>query len=281
MSLKSIGALTIIALGLSACSSGGGSSLSAFELEAKASKQISLTSLKSAANEDLNEELAAWGEDGVTLDTYKIQIGNKTYTNGGIQLSALGNGLQRLDVTETGTAKVDGETYTVTRKNKLYLYQQPYSVVGGLAYQGITVSGPGLNGSDMSAEALDIDTVKGATTKVLPSEGKFTYNGVAFTEEQQGKLAYNVDFAARTGSGSISGITEAGTITLKEGSIANITHNNPDNTRISGFGIEATAESALQGNGTYKLGFFGPNAEEIAGAVTQHGESVVGFGGKR
>ena len=92
MSLKSIGALTIIALGLSACSSGGGSSLSAFELEAKASKQISLTSLKSAANEDLNEELAAWGEDGVTLDTYKIQIGNKTYTNGGIQLSALGNG---------------------------------------------------------------------------------------------------------------------------------------------------------------------------------------------
>ena len=185
MSLKSIGALTIIALGLSACSSGG-SSLSAFELEAKASKQISLTSLKSAANEDLNEELAAWGEDGVTLDTYKIQIGNKTYTNGGIQLSALGNGLQRLDVTETGTAKVDGETYTVTRKNKLHLYQQPYSVVGGLAYQGITVSGPGLNGSDMSAEALDIDTVKGATTKVLPSEGKFTYNGVAFTEEQQG-----------------------------------------------------------------------------------------------
>ena len=41
----------------------------------------------------------------------------------------------------------------------------------------------------------------------------------------------------------------------------------------------ATSEKA--GNGTYKLGIFGPNAEEIAGSVLQGDDALVGFGGKK
>ena len=41
----------------------------------------------------------------------------------------------------------------------------------------------------------------------------------------------------------------------------------------------ATSEKA--GNGTYKLGIFGPNAEEIAGSVLQDNNALVGFGGKK
>lgn len=54
-----------------------------------------------------------------------------------------------------------------------------------------------------------------------------------------------------------------------------------DNSTISGMGISSTATSEKHGSGTYSLGFFGPNAEEIAGVVEQDGYGVVGFGGKR
>lgn len=245
----------------------------------KATKTLSVATLKSINNAALLEEFS---EDGFkAIDTYQVSVGGKSYSSGNINLSALGNDLQRLNAQEVATSKINGSTYTATVNSVANLYQQPYSVVAGLVVQNGRISGPGMNETASVDDTLDIDLIKGYATKVLPIAGKATYTGVAFTEDEQGTLSYNVDFSAQTGSGSISGISQAGTITLSEGTIGNISHTNSDNTTINGFGIEAGATSASLGSGSYKLGFFGPNAEEVAGAVIRGSEAPLGFGGTR
>ncbi|WP_158608809.1 factor H binding protein domain-containing protein [Neisseria weixii] len=125
---------------------------------------------------------------------------------------------------------------------------------------------------------MSFDTVRGYATQNLPSGGKFNYVGEALSQDQTGRLNYTVDFAAKTGSGFISDI--AGGISLNEGRIGAMSHTNPDNTSISGYGISSTAHSNNGLSSTYKLGFFGPEADEIVGVVTSdHGD--VGFGGKK
>ncbi|WP_245911136.1 factor H binding family protein [Neisseria iguanae] len=159
------------------------------------------------------------------------------------------------------------------------LYQQPYSVVVvGKKFTGTDFTNPSLSWFERADDYLIVDTLKGYTTKQLPSEGQFNYKGIAFTANETGVLSYDVDFANKTGSGRITGISQAGPVTLPKGNITTINYmNNPDKVGISGFGIEADAVSARVGNGSYRLGFFGPNAEEIAGVF----EGVLGFGGKR
>ena len=112
----------------------------------------------------------------------------------------------------------------------------------------------------------------------VPSSGKFNYVGEALSQEQTGKFNYTVDFTAKTGSGSITDIADG--ITLHEGQIGKMSHTNPDNTVVSGYGIGSSARSNSGLSGTYKLGFFGPNADEVAGVVTSH-YGDVGFGGKK
>ena len=118
----------------------------------------------------------------------------------------------------------------------------------------------------------DVDlVVKGSATKILPAAGKFSYAGIATDGEKQGALSYIVDFNEKTGKGQITGIDKTD-ITLSEAPIKEFSHTNKfDNTVIKGHGIEGS---------NYKLGFFGPNAEEIVGAVTQ-GTNSIGFAGSR
>ena len=130
--------------------------------------------------------------------------------------------------------------------------------------------------SMLTITAVNTSTVDGATLVA----GTYQYEGVAFSQDERGKLAYSVNFDDRTGSGSITGITEAGNITLDKGSITARSFTNVDNTTITGSGIASTASSEKLGSGTYQLGFFGPNAEEIAGAV-ENNYGVVGFGGAK
>lgn len=274
MVLKNITLTAAIALVLSACSSGGSSNLN---------KTVNLSELKAQRNAELQ---AKYGEDKdgnkkfESLDTYEITIDGKKYSGSNLDLGSLGQGLQRLDVQEKGTAKISGETYTATMKSKLHLYQQPYSIIAGMQRLGGSVTGSDI-GDPIDPINLDIDTVKGQTTQALPTAGIYNYSGIAFTQDEQGKLDYQVDFDKHIGSGSITGITEAGKITLETGNIGKLSHTNFDKSVVSGHGITGAAKSERHGEGTYKLGFFGPNAEEIAGVVEQKNQGLVGFGGTK
>ena len=238
-------------------------------------KTYAVSALKAEVDKQLKD---AYGYAGFnSTNNYQVTVGGKTYTSGNIDLKTLGNGIQRINATETASANVGGTTYTATRHSVVHLYQQPYSVVAGLEVKGGQIS----NGDGIGASDLDIDTVKGYATKTLPSAGTYNYVGRAFSQKSSGQFNYAVNFDTRKGSGSITGITEAGKITLQEGTISNLSHTNPDNTTISGFGIQSTATSEKKGNGEYKLGFFGPNAEEVAGTVNQNNNGLVGFGGTK
>lgn len=237
-------------------------------------KTYAVSALKAEVDNQLKD---AYGYAGFnSTNNYQVTVGGKTYTSGNIDLKTLGNGIQRINATETASANVGGTTYTATRHSVVHLYQQPYSVVAGLEVKGGQIS----NGDRIGASDLDIDTVKGYATETLPSAGTYNYAGKAFSQKSSGQFNYAVNFDTRKGSGSITGITEAGKITLNEGTISNLSHTNPDNTTISGFGIQSTATSANLGNGEYKLGFFGPNAEEVAGTVS-NAFGDVGFGGTK
>lgn len=82
-----------------------------------------------------------------------------------------------------------------------------------------------------------------------------TYIGHGFNADNVGTLNYQVDFANKTGSGSVSNFNNANipTIQLTEGKI------------LSGqIKADATAGDAV---GRYELGFYGQNARTIAGEV--------------
>lgn len=293
MSLKHIGSLTVVALCLAACSSsGGGSSNSNNSIiggnnrpNDGVSKLVPVSALRASAHEDLNDlakELSGNDDAQVELSSYRVNVNGKSYNNGNIDLATLGNGFKRIDATETATAKFGGDTYSATRNSTIHLYQQPYSVVAAIQNTGGKVTGPGVN-ENLDRQDFDVNYVQGELTKTLPSTGSFNYKGVAFTEKEQGNLDYTINFDTKKGAGSISGINEAGLINLHESNITDVSHTNSlDGSSLSGFGVAngiATSEKA--GNGTYKLGIFGPNAEEIAGSVLKDDNALVGFGGKK
>ena len=295
MSLKLIGSLTVVALCLAACSSSGGGSSNSNNPNnpntnnnrpnAGVSKLVPVSALRASAHEDLNDlakELSGNDDAQVELSSYRVNVNGKSYNNGNIDLATLGNGFKRIDATETATAKFGGDTYSATRNSTIHLYQQPYSVVAAIQNTGGKVTGPGVN-ENLDRQDFDVNYVQGELTKTLPSTGSFNYKGVAFTEKEQGNLDYTINFDTKKGAGSISGINEAGLINLHESNITDVSHTNSlDGSSLSGFGVAngiATSEKA--GNGTYKLGIFGPNAEEIAGSVLKDDNALVGFGGKK
>lgn len=262
---------------LAACGSSGSSSPSS--QAADNSKQYSLSAQKKYLEKELAEDFG--GNGFKKLDSYEVTINGKTYS-GTVDLGGLGNGLQRLPLSLKIAADVNGQPYTGNAQGTLHLYQQQYSVVGGAQLRGGTVSGAAYhNPSYFPAEDLEIDVVKGRAAQNLPTVGTYRYQGVAFTQNEQGKLDYAVDFDKRKGGGSITGIAAMGKIDLKESSIVPVSHTNADQSVISGHGINGAAISELKGSGTYKLGFFGSNAEEIAGAVRQGNTNFIGFGGTK
>ena len=172
------------------------------------------------------------------------------------------------------------------------VYNQKYSVIIG-NYNG-QVSYNNNTGYIFSDNRVTDINVKGLKTEIsaIPTEGTATYTGKAFngtlaqeykkvgTEEwfgstrdkydfvnssKEGNLSYKVNFADKTGSGSITGL--GNDIALAQGS-------------ISGAGISSTATQSYK-SGSYSLDFFGKNAEEIGGKVSFDGKGVVGFGGTR
>ncbi|QMT42917.1 factor H binding protein domain-containing protein [Kingella oralis] len=297
MSLKQLGSLTLVALCLAACSSGGGGSsgnLNAPDTgnnnnannkhtDKSVSKLISVAELRDKAEIDLQDEFGA----SAKLSSYAIKLNGKTYTRGNIDLATLGNGFKRVDVTETASAKINGQTHNVTQNSKLHLYQQPYSVVASMQ----TMDGQVGNLGKIEKGEFEVSLFDGQPTKTLPSAGSFNYKGVAFTEKEQGNLNYTINFDTKKGAGSISGINQTGNITLHESDIVKVQDgvafkNNSAFTygeKKDVYGVlNGAATTEKQGVASYELGIFGPNADEVAGAVFQeHDEGTVGFGGKK
>lgn len=109
------------------------------------------------------------------------------------------------------------------------------------------------------------DSYRGIETKSnnFSTEGRATYEGVAFDAKAQGKLSYTVDFAQRTGSGKITGLEHIGNITLEEGKILKLS--DKDAMGVQG---KAIANDWNDVDGKYIARFFGPQGEEIAGKAT-------------
>lgn len=218
-----------------------------------------------------------------------------------LNLDALGKGYQQQTLTETAVANIDGVQYTGNRTSRVRLYQQANSVVLGRQ----TLSGKLSNGSStkiLSQGALRIDQLKGIPTSAediatLVSDrnaSKYTYSGQAFSQGGTGTLTYSVDFYDRSGSGTITGLADKGTINLNQGRLGTVKHVNPDGevydmktkekvgNELTAIGIQGVANFASgSADGTYTLGFFGPNAVEIAGIVTENNTNTVGFGGTK
>ena len=131
-----------------------------------------------------------------------------------------------------------------------------------------------LNTLDRSFTDFESYAAFGEFTKpeiVNKMTGNFHYKGIAFNGSGKGVLSYHVDFADKTGNGMITGLKEHGDITLHKARISD----NIDSRLIGGHndrqpmsGIEGNATgNALGVSAQYRLGFFGPNAEEIAGHI--------------
>ena len=210
MSLKQISSLTLVALCLAACGGGGGGSGSRNNLNApngndsssnktpntpdfSVPKLIKVSELQQDAEEELDNHFSS----PTKISSYAIKIGEKTYTHGNIDFATLGNGLKRVDVTETATANINGQNHKVTRTSKLHLYQQPYSIV---TFTRVTGGQVGNLGKIEKGE-FDSYYTLGQSTKTLPSAGSFNYKGVAFNENERGNLDYTINFDTKMGSG--------------------------------------------------------------------------------
>ena len=288
MSLKQLGSLTLVALCLAACSSSGGGSSNNLNApdtgnnnnannkhaDKSVPKLLKVSDLREDTEEDL--ERAFHSPVPVKLSSYAVKINGKTYTDGDIDYATLGNGLKRVDVVETASANINGQTHNVTRNSKLHLYQQPYSIVTFMQTTGGQVGSLGKieKGEFKSSYFL------GQATETLPSAGSFNYKGVAFNEKEQGKLDYTINFDTKKGAGSISGLNQTGKITLHESNITKIWDYGFE--KYTHYGVEeGKATSEKQGNITYDLGIFGPNADEVSGTVSQGNKDLAGFGGKK
>ncbi|QHB16936.1 factor H binding protein domain-containing protein [Mannheimia pernigra] len=99
-----------------------------------------------------------------------------------------------------------------------------------------------------------VERINGKKTENLPLNGEATYIGKGFNSDNVGLLNYKVNFAEKTGVGSISQFNNASipTIQLEKGNI------------VDGM-IQANASAENGVTGKYALGFYGDNAQSIAG----------------
>lgn len=283
MTLNKVFALSIIALGLAACSSNGtanngnNSLVSGPGVATQGAVVTSFYSVKEGVRKDVNSWATQKGfkPTEVELTSVTLQVGSVSSNGSNINLFDVvpaQNKVQEVDTVTTARVKAGGDNYELISKGRAHIYRQNYSLIAGHSELKRIEKDPSGIERNLGVDDDSVDfVVKGSTTKILPAAGKFNYTGIATNGEKQGALSYTVDFKEKNGKGEITGIGE-NSITLSEAPIKEFSHTNEfDNTVIKGQGIEGS---------NYKLGFFGPNAEEIVGAVTQ-GTNSIGFAGSR
>ena len=237
---------------------------------------VSYEGIKNTADKDIRELAEDKKIDGaVILKSYKVNLGNQSSSGNDFNLSSIPlKTLVSQNYRETVVAQAEGQDHTITRNGVAHIYRQNYSLIAGITPTGLT-----LNGESEKLDADDDDTnilIKGYTTQNLPTAGKFDYSGIASDGDKKGKLAYSVDFDSGKGSGKITGLDSD--IHLNEAEIKKMSYTNKetDGTIINGHGIEGSSN-----RGSYRLGFFGPEAEEIVGTVDDRNNGEIGFAGSR
>ncbi|WP_196428791.1 factor H binding protein domain-containing protein [Neisseria polysaccharea] len=284
MTLNKVFALSMIALSLAACSSNGSGAPSTNNSLVSgpgvATQGAVVTSFYSV-KEDVRKDVNSWATQKgfkpgeVELASVTLQVGSVSSKGSNINLFDVvpaQNKVQKVDTVTTARVKAGGDNYELISKGQAHIYRQNYSLIAGLSELERIEKDPSGIERNLGVDDDSVDfVVKGSATKILPAAGKFSYAGIATDGEKQGALSYTVDFEKKNGKGEITGIGE-NSITLSEAPIKEFSHTNEfDNTVIKGQGIEGS---------NYKLGFFGPNAEEIVGAVTE-GTNSIGFAGSR
>ncbi|WP_239991494.1 factor H binding protein domain-containing protein [Neisseria lactamica] len=285
MTLNKVFALSMIALGLAACSSNGtanngnNSLVSGAGVATQGAVVTSFYSVKEGVRKDVRDWATQKGfkPTDVELTSVTLQVGNVSSNGKNINLFDVvpaQKQVQKVDTVTTARVKAGGDNYELITKGRAHIYRQNYSLIAGLSEREKIEKDPSGIERNLNVDD-DVDLVmKGSATKILPSKGNFSYSGIATAGEKQGALSYTVDFENKKGKGTITGIDND--ITLNEAPIKEFSHTNEiDNTVIKGHGIQGSSN-----RGDYKLGFFGPNAEEIVGAVTD-GTNSIGFAGSR
>lgn len=195
-----------------------------------------------------------------------------------------------VEVTDDGkTVKLDiaNENTGFIRKNLKdgYVtgYNQIYSVVGAwLPYDAKIDSNGVVTDQRVNEESFDIYGLK-TTREQLPKAGMVVYSGISRGAIISGKLHLDVDFAEKSVSGKLydrkkdDGQSLAD-IVLHKGSIT-YGNANIENKDVVAFEGQASYNDI---KGQYLGAFFGPNAEEVAGAVGNEDIGIFeSFAGKK
>jgi len=165
----------------------------------------------------------------------------------------------------------------------MLVYQQPYSLVAGITWAAD--NGDWLDKDELGVfepeDVLGFNTPFTTISSLIDNNAVFNYTGLALNGKgQQGTLDYVVNFGFQSGAGTIDGFTETGRITLEAAPLFGDGY-------ISGYA--SAAKDILDDDEVlkYDLQLFGPNAEEIAGAVYvfdnedwEAGAGII-FGGAR
>lgn len=229
---------------------------------------ISYASLRNNAIKETNDYARKKFGFVPKITGYTLSVDGKTQ-DGDIDLSKYPKGHSTLNVKETVTGEVKGKSGSVTTDSVAYLFKQEYSLAVGFHDKNVTTV---VNGDQETKPVVHYRYkfyhIRDITEK-LPTTGKFTYLGSGKIgskygdDQEEVNFNYNVDFGAKTGSGSL------GNITLLEGNIDKKHY------------IRGEATDGRYSGG-YTLGFFGPDADEITGIVSTPFDDLIGiFGGTK
>lgn len=182
---------------------------------------------------------------------------------------------------------IANENVGFVRKNLkdgyVYGYNQPYSVFGAWLPYDVKVDNDGVV-IDNRVDSDNFDVYGLLTEKdQMPVSGSAVYNGVSRGAIISGKLRLDVNFGEKTTSGKLydrkkdSG-QSLDDIILHKGSIS-IGHQDIRNKEAVVFSGQASYKGV---QGIYVGSFFGPNAEEVSGAVGNDDAGIYeAFAGKK
>ena len=115
-------------------------------------------------------------------------------------------------------------------------------------------------------------------SSALPAKGQATYTGMAFDQYERGKFTYDVDFATKTGHGSIKSLSRYGDLILEDAKIKQLgQYAGVPLTTIDGEVTDTKGNRYFY----YLLNFYGDQAEEIAGHTEGSEKGNIGFHGTR
>lgn len=242
-----------------------------------------------------------WTTDGkylLALKDYRLMLDGKTYKPGDqIDVSHLNQGLTIRPVTASiNMVETDKPTVPLHSAGEMKIYKQNFSVVAATRLD----KDPFHRRAGGEDATFNVDGYGGRQTQwnELPDNVSYRYTGQAISRlSNQGVLDYTIDFAAKRGKGSISGLPEFGVIELKDSPIGQYRYKEDDSDFVGVRGERDSAVSSLGGeeDGEYNLIIHGPKAEEIVGIVwmgyryqdpqiqagKREREEKIIFGGKR